>query len=288
VTVAIASASGKATITGGTSSVLKGGTSATIKQSAGDKNVLELADANTVIDLGTEGDGRLVLTGGADDGAILQGAGSVVAGSTTITGGADGTWQAVGANTTIEITANNITGTGTGATLAGGANNSAVIEVAATATDEEDVTLTVTSATIDIGTNGTVTLTGNETESVSAIMVLKGGASAGSLLIVADGSQVNAVGANKTNLNIGSGAGGTTTPAEIKVNDASVGSGNVSALGNVVVLAAANSAETATLIHKLGGGSATGGSGDLWIVSSDDATATPITATAGFKLLAGS
>jgi hypothetical protein len=83
-----------------------------------------LGNSETADDLSSS----LVLTGATGtDGALLKGAGKVVAGDTEIVGGTSG-WQAVGADTSIAITAGAITGTGTDATLkAQGTDTDAVI-----------------------------------------------------------------------------------------------------------------------------------------------------------------
>jgi hypothetical protein len=197
-TVAIASASGKTTITGGTSSVLKGGARATIKQSAGSgKNVLELA-ATTVIDLGAEGDGSLVLTGGADNGAILQGEGSVVAGDTEIVGDTAG-WQAVGTGN-ITIRADTITGAPGVELTAKGAN--AVITVAA-------------GGTLSLAASTTINLAGDDTAAGKIVLKEKGSGSAAgtislpvdTLIKARDGAETGSA----TTAQLQTGLGGTVT-----------------------------------------------------------------------------
>jgi hypothetical protein len=206
-----------------------------------------------------------------------------VAGSTTITGGASGTWQAVGDGTTIGITADNITGTGTGATLTGGANNSAAIAVAAA--EELAATLTVTSATIDISTNGTVTLTGNNDGTpVSAIMVLKGATAnpAALLFDAANTTEVATIGTTGLNIN-------TSNPAAIKFKgDAIVNSTLADTTGFTATLLVESSGSGdvsgtgGKAAGKLVGGTA--GGDDLSIVSSTDAsTETTIVKTSKLK-----
>jgi hypothetical protein len=215
----------------------------------------------------------LTLTGATDDdGAKLTGAGSVVAGGTTITGGASGEWQAVGDNTTIEITADNITGTGTGATLAGVANDSAAIDVAAVAADTADITLTVTSATIDIGAFGVVTLTGNaDNTPVSAIMVLKGAtANPAALLFDVDTNGVDIAtlvsGATKVTID-----NGTDKPAEIKLGGASITAVPTSDTGVVLKAVNADISSIERVAGKLDAGN-TSSTYDLSIVSVTAAT----------------
>jgi hypothetical protein len=229
----------------------------------------------------TLADNKLELHGAAGNGgAKLTGAGSVVAGGTTITGGATGgEWHSVGDGTTIEITADNITGTGTGATLTGAANDSATIAVAAVSGSA--AILTVDLAVIDISAKGTVTLAGNKDNgSKTATLKLKGhGSNAAALFLIAGGTQVATV-ANPGKLKIG-GNNGTDKPAEININGTSI----TVAPSAVVVLVAETDgiATAATAVHKLGGGASVG-SGDLWIVSSDDPT-TSTTIVTGDKIL---
>jgi hypothetical protein len=98
---------------------------------------------------------KLVLTGAAgENGALLKGAGKVVAGATTISGGT-GSWQAVDAGGNVEITANAITGTSTDAAFVAAANAGAITvgdhTVAST-------TFTVTSLAVNIVAGGTIAI----------------------------------------------------------------------------------------------------------------------------------
>jgi hypothetical protein len=143
--------------------------------------VLTIASGKN-LDVGTH---KLIL-GAAT--AAISGEGKVVAGNTTITGGASGTWTQAGAGT-IAIAANAITASAATAILTGGSADTAIIEV--TAGEATDSTLTVTG-TIDIATNGAVKLTGSAAK--SAILSLTSGTIPGKLSAnVSAGSAFDAV-----------------------------------------------------------------------------------------------
>jgi hypothetical protein len=204
----------------------------------------------------------LTLNGAASTGGgKLTGEGTLKVGKTTITGGSDNGWQAVGTGTSIAIGPDTITGTGTGATLkAIGTGDNGIIAVAAIS--GTDAMLTVTSATIDIDTGGNVTLTGNDdSDDKTATLLLKGGSSAAALLIDST-KDTPVITIGSMGLVIG-GSDGTTNPAEIKVGNGTTTSATVT---NVVVLAADADVSSAKLVGKLGaGGTAT--TYDLSIVS---------------------
>jgi hypothetical protein len=121
---------------------------------------------------GAESLAQLVLTGAAgENGASLAGAGSVKAGATTITGGASGSWQVVGAGT-VTISQDAITSNAATAMLTGTTDNSAAITV-------EGGNLTVIGK-IDVATKGTVTLKANSGGTAGSLL-LKGGAIPGNL-----------------------------------------------------------------------------------------------------------
>jgi hypothetical protein len=225
---------------------------------------------------------KIVLTGASgSDSASIAGAGTVVAGATTITGGADNGWRAVGTGT-IAIGADTITGSGGAIALtATTAGNNGVIAVAAV--ENTAATLTVTTASIDINTGGNVTLAGNATGLVTATLVLKGAASNAAALVIdssGSGQTVATVGAGK--LDIGD-TGGTTNPAEIKVNGASINTGN-SNIGDVTITAATDDATTATAALTFTAGD-TPSDDDLQIVSSTDVS-TKTTIVKGNEILA--
>jgi hypothetical protein len=225
---------------------------------------------------------QLILTAAASAGAaILTGDGEVVAGNTTITAGGANTWMAISTlGGAIAISDGAITGTAGDELLTASADD-AIIAVAATADDTENVTLTVTSAGIDINTAGKVTLTGDDTAGARAILVLTGGEKPGSLVINStDGDQVDTV--STTKLAIG-GSGGTDNPAEIQVAGDSITT-DADNVGDVTVIAADANATSAVAVHKLGGGD-TEDTTDLWIVSSADA-ATKTTIVKGDEILA--
>jgi hypothetical protein len=100
----------------------------------------------------------IVLTGATgENGAKLDGEGTVVAGATEITGGgSSGLWQAVGADTTIVIAVNSISGTGDDAKLVGVTDDGAVITQ-----KKGESALTLIDATIDLSTKGKLTLEGD-------------------------------------------------------------------------------------------------------------------------------
>jgi hypothetical protein len=216
---------------------------------------------------------KLILTG-ADGtvGATLTGQGKVKAGGTTITGGgSSGLWRTVGDDTTIEITADNITGVGTDAKLAGVTADAATIAVAAA--EDSAATLTVTSATIDISGNGTVTLTGNgDGDAVSATLVLKGATATATLLLVATNTTpVATIGNVGLNIN-------ESGSAEIKFKGDPIVTTTLTDLGFTATLHVASGGAnvgTAQFAGKLVGGTA--GGDDLSIVSAASATATSIT-----------
>jgi hypothetical protein len=156
------------------------GTTYTVASVSGKVGTLELGDS-AVLTLGdTLGVGapahvppKVVLTGVANTaGAILKGAGSLVAGGTTIVGGANG-WQAVNASSTATIAANSITG---GAALTAGSPESEI-------TVAVNKMLTVNNATITLAASkGKVTLAGHA--QTPGKLLLKGGGSAAGKLIV--------------------------------------------------------------------------------------------------------
>jgi hypothetical protein len=142
--------------------------------------------------LEAEAESKLVLTGGAGvTGAKLDGAGKVILGNASITGGASGIWQAVGASTTIALSVTAITGTGTGPVLAALTNDSAVITLGKGTHDDGDgETLTVSNATIDLSTKGAVVFPYVAT--TPATLVLKGGTSTLGALKLGAGDAGNA------------------------------------------------------------------------------------------------
>ncbi|MDR1230960.1 MAG: hypothetical protein LBK61_06115 [Spirochaetaceae bacterium] len=266
-----------ATITAADTAVLTAqGAGATITQLAGEGNGLTIA-ANTEINLKTGG--SLVLTGAASHGAKLVGAGKVVAGGTEITGGADNGWQAVGTGT-IAIEVDAITGSAGAVLTATAASANGIIAVTAPASTA--ATLTVTTASIDITTGGKVTLTGNDSGSVTATLVLKGAAENAASLIV-DTSQMNQVDTVGSVRLDAVDSGGSANPAEVKINNMSI----TATPSTVVILAgAANLSGSASEYGKLGGGT-TPVTTDLWIVSSK-ATNSATNIVKGGKLLATS
>jgi hypothetical protein len=142
---------------------------------------------------------KLILTGASgSDGAKLTGAGSVVFGNASITGGASGTWQAVATSASITIAAEAITGTGSDAALTGTSNDSAVITLAKGHTAGNAAALIVTNAVIDLATNGAVVFPYVGT--TPATLVLKGGAGVEGKLKLEAGTTPNA----NVNLNDGS------------------------------------------------------------------------------------
>jgi hypothetical protein len=133
---------------------------------------------------------KLVLTGASGtDGASLAGEGTVVLGNASITGGANGSWQAVGASTSVALTATAITGTGTSPVLAALTDDSAVITLATGHTDGDGAALTVTNATIDLSAKGAVNFPYADT--TAATLVLKGGTGTLGALKLGSGDTVN-------------------------------------------------------------------------------------------------
>jgi hypothetical protein len=150
----------------------------------------------------------LILTGAAgEDGAKLSGAGTVVAGATTITGGASGLWRAVGASTTIVIAVNSISGTGDEAKLVGVTHDSAIIKQ--NKGGSASTALTLTDATIDLSANGILTLEGDAEN--SGTLVLAGATSVISTGTGTSGSGITSIGKigekDITSLTIGTASG---------------------------------------------------------------------------------
>ena len=121
-----------------------------------DDGVLLAAGAPAGYDNDPDTSAKLVLTGASGtDGAVLKGAGTVAAGGTEIVGGTNG-WQAVGASTTVAITADAITGTGTDAELVAGTSAGAITIGGNTVAGP--VTLTVTGLAVNVLTSGSIAI----------------------------------------------------------------------------------------------------------------------------------
>ncbi|MDR3355916.1 MAG: hypothetical protein LBO04_01875 [Spirochaetaceae bacterium] len=107
-------------------------------------------------------DAALVLVGAASSGgAKLSGAGKVVLGNASISGGASGEWQADGAGTSITFSSSAATeaaiaGSGTTPVLKALTDDSAVITLAKGNTAGDHAALTVRNATIDISGKGAI------------------------------------------------------------------------------------------------------------------------------------
>jgi hypothetical protein len=207
-------------------------------------------------------------------GSLLNGAGKLAAGATTITGGAANGWRAVGPGT-ITIGEDTITGSnGATALTAIAADNNGKISVTAASGNK---TLTVDAANIDIVTGGNVVLTGDDS-SGTAILVLKGGTNAATLVIDPT-KTVKVTNTGGTGLDIG-GSTGIVNPAEIKINNASI---TASPTTVVIEAAAADVSSNVSLVGKLGAGT-TATTTDLYIVSATSASvATTIKTTDGIK-----
>jgi hypothetical protein len=124
---------------------------------------------------GNEAAPKLVLTGATgENGAKLAGAGSVVAGGTTIVGGTNG-WQAVDDGTdTYTIEANAITAAGAGGAF-----------TAVTGATQPSITVAA-GATLNLAADTTIDLKG--TAAAVGSIVLKGAASNGAILAFAQGT----------------------------------------------------------------------------------------------------
>jgi hypothetical protein len=190
------------TVANGTLSVPTGATLVTGTTPAG----LTVAAGSTLnvagtVTVTTSGAG-LVLTGAASSGgAKLTGEGKVSFGNGSITGGASGAWQAVGATsiafTTTAAATAAITGTGTGPVLAGLTDDGAAITLAAGHTNGDGVALTVSNTTIDISDKGSIVFPYVAT--TAATLVLKGPTATGGALKLGSGTDTN------TNLKLTSG-----------------------------------------------------------------------------------
>jgi filamentous hemagglutinin len=164
--------------TGWTAAILTAtGTDPVITQAADASNALVI-DTGADLNLGTVG--ALVLNGHASTGGKLTGAGKVVLGNASITGGGvnNGAWQAVSDSTTIKLSSTAaavvaIEGTGTTPRLAALADDGAAITLAAGNANGDAAAVTVTNATIDISTKGSIVFPYVATAPVT--LVLKGG-----------------------------------------------------------------------------------------------------------------
>jgi hypothetical protein len=199
---------------------------------------------------------KLTLTGDASNGASLAGAGKVLLGNASITGGASGAWQAGAASTTIVLEVGGITGTGTSPVLKGITNDSAVITLGTGAHVNGDAeTLTVTNATIDIATNGAVAFPWVATN--PARLVLKGGTDTKGALKLGSGTdsttnrfltisshsvEISNTTASITFTTSGAAAGTISGGATVGTNDATI-TGQTSA-NDVIVKAGATLAAT--------------------------------------------
>jgi hypothetical protein len=134
---------------------------------------------------------KVVLTGAAStNGASLAGEGVVKAGATTITGGASGSWQAVGASSTFAIAVDAITASAAAALT--GTDDDGAITV-------EGGRLTVIGK-IDVATKGTITLKADSGGTAGSLL-LKGGTVAGNLLTNSSASNPVTIGAGATAAN---------------------------------------------------------------------------------------
>jgi hypothetical protein len=212
------------------------------------------------------GDGSLILTGGtagdgAGAGAKLTGAGTVKFGNASITGGATGTWQAVG-GTTIAFSATApataaITGTGTTPKLVGtdsgaDANTPLITLGKGTHVDGDGVALTVTNSEIDLSTKGGILFPYVAT--TPSTLVLKGGAA----------------GTAKGTLRLGADEGGDADNTNLYLKD---GSHTVSISGTTAVTGASNQADATA---KLISGGATVTTNDVTITGRTDTNAVTI------------
>jgi hypothetical protein len=198
----------------------------------------------------------LILQGAANtDGATLVGTGTVVAGETVI----GGTWQAVSANATAVAIGNNVIFGG--AALTGVTGGSGTIDV--TATSAGSVTLGVL-AKIDVAVAGTVTLSGDASNTNAAKMLLNGGTFLNCSLKAADTSDTSITIPSTVSDDaffLGTGTAiGVITKAD----------GNQFATGdsaNIVAKAAAADASSGVALDTLGGG--TGDNAESVLVTSD-------------------
>jgi hypothetical protein len=154
------------------------GTDPVITQALGTGSTLAIGE-NVNLNVGTVG--ALVLTGDASNGAQLSGAGNVVLGNASITGGSDGAWQAVGDTTSIKLSSTApavaaITGTGNNPKLAALTDDGAAITLATGQVNGNAAAVTVTNATIDISTQGSIVFPW--VAETAATLVLKGGTGA--------------------------------------------------------------------------------------------------------------
>jgi hypothetical protein len=190
---------------------------------------------------------KLVLTGASEaNGALLKGAGSVVAGGTTIVGADDG-WQAVAdsGTPTVTIAEDSIAGSAAVTLTAQHANSAITVAKATLAVDGVAITLA--------SSKGTVTLTGSaDTPSNIGKLLLKGGTNPGSLAVDSD---------NSTDVTIGEGATATnfllTAGTEAATTNATVTTAKGTALAattGIVVKAAAANAASGSNLGSIGGG----------------------------------
>jgi hypothetical protein len=165
------------TVTVGGTGTLAAGASYLVESEDGKVGTLAI-DSGAKLTLAVDGESASLVLTGADgtNGAILSGEGTLVAGATTVTGGASGSWQVKDSGTgTVTIKADSIAASTATAALTGTADDGAVINVTG-------ATLTVTGI-IDIATNGTVTLTGDDSGTGGSLL-LKGDAQIPGQLII--------------------------------------------------------------------------------------------------------
>jgi hypothetical protein len=183
---------------------------------------------------------RLVLTGATEtNGALLKGAGKVVAGDTEISGGDDG-WQAVGTGT-VALAVNSITAAA--ALTAQHANS--LIEVTAG-------TLTVNGTVTLASSKGVMKLTGDG-DSTGGSLLLKGGENPGLLVTGATASaDVTVSGATASNFMLYPSDGSASSDTKALVTKDGVSA------ADTIVLKASGSAKTGVGLGNIGGGSAAG------------------------------
>jgi hypothetical protein len=164
---------------------------------------------------------KLVLTGTTGK---LVGAGKVVAGNTSISGGENG-WTSKTASTTIEIAADTLTGVGTTPKLLGGATGSSLPTISVTAPNGATGVLTVSNVELSLqesSSAGQIVLTGNGTQ--SAALLLKGGTgTTGKLTVGATvTNDVTVVSASTTDFRIFVGSTEAVTGAYVTKNGTAI------------------------------------------------------------------
>jgi hypothetical protein len=239
------------TVTSGVASLVAGSTYV-VKSASGKVGTLTVTEelrlgaGVTGSDAYDDNSAKLVLTGaGSTNGAMLKGAGTVVAGGTEIVGGTSG-WQAVDVSGTAPVTIE------AGAITAGSA------AVALTAQDTNSA-ITVTASTLAV--KGGITLASGKGK-----VILKGnGTTAGALLLKGDSTVPGLLttdSASSNNVTVGDTTDASNfmlypnNGSSASVTKALVTKDGTTAVASIVAKAAASDTSSGSVLGSIGGGAA--------------------------------